>query len=469
MGYSYDNLAGLIGEVVDEAINSIMYLHGFRGSTTEGWTGAGGSGEPVKITAIGGHYEGSEFVQGGQVTDQIHGWPDIVPIHPGYPFRDFPGMIEYFSKTINDLFMDWLMLPDPGRFQGAVDQMYVAAKGLAFNATLKPDPGDDGWGPNGQLASDLNLLDDKITPFNGDAMWTFKKNYTGRLETLVPAQDECASLLYVSARAEQVVWSKARESVAEVAGKAKEAMKEARGGGGAGLDVLFDVVGAVALILAPITGGASEAAEIGLTGVGVLLQTSAGYLPEEHEKKVALGADDPVGVVYNIHEALDGLKKQIRDAEDGISKKLSKATSIVSSQPGSFDLGQPALLFDDDPAHFNELKVAGDVLRKLAGHGGLMSEISGQLDQANKAVVAGSDDGSAWIRPTSITPSSQGPYFEFSSFALMTSGCIGSTATNLDHAAGVLMVVANDFDATDAKIRKDLTAQTDRIGRTPMY
>jgi hypothetical protein len=300
-------------------------------------------------------------------------------------------------------------------------------------------------------------------------MWTFKKKYTGRLETLVPALDECASLLYVSVAAEQAVWSKARESVAEVAGKAKEAMWEARGGGGGGLEVLLDVVGAVALILAPITGGASEAAEIGLTGVGVLLQTSAGYVPEEKEKKVPLGAEDPVGVVENIRQALDALKKQIWGAEDGISKKLTKASHIVTSQPGSFDLGQPDLLFDDDPAHFSELRVAGDVLRRLAGHGGLMSEISGQLDRARRSVDVAADDGTAWVRPTSITSTSQGPYVDYSSFAQLTSGCVGSTATNLEHAAGVLMVVANDFDATDAKIRQDLVAQTDSIARTPMY
>jgi hypothetical protein len=62
--------------------------------------------------------------------------------------------------------MDWLMLPDPGRFQGAVDQVYAASKTLALDARINPKPRDGGWGPNGQLASDLNLLDDKITPFN---------------------------------------------------------------------------------------------------------------------------------------------------------------------------------------------------------------------------------------------------------------------------------------------------------------
>jgi hypothetical protein len=114
-------------------------------------------------------------------------------------------------------------------------------------------------------------------------------------------------------------------------------------------------------------------------------------------------------------------------------------------------------------------EVAGDVLRRLAGPGGLMSEISGELSGASKAVDVASDDGTAWVRPTSITGNSQGPYLDFSSFAMLTSGCIRSTATNLDHAVSVLMVVARDFDRTDEQIKKDLTAQTNAIGRTPAY
>jgi hypothetical protein len=70
-----------------------------------------------------------------------------MPAGHGWPFRDFPGMLDYFTSTVNDLFMDWLMLPDPGRFQGAVDQVYAASKTLALDARIHPKPGDGGWGP----------------------------------------------------------------------------------------------------------------------------------------------------------------------------------------------------------------------------------------------------------------------------------------------------------------------------------
>jgi hypothetical protein len=62
MGYSYDHLVGLIGQVVDEAINSTMSMVGFPGTSEEGFTGSGGSGEPVKVTPLDGRYEGSVFV-----------------------------------------------------------------------------------------------------------------------------------------------------------------------------------------------------------------------------------------------------------------------------------------------------------------------------------------------------------------------------------------------------------------------
>src|SRR6478735_12173724 len=66
VGSSYYSMAGSLNGMRDAAIESTMHLLGIGGTVSGGFNG----GTPaVRITPLGGHYEGSSFVAGGQVTD----------------------------------------------------------------------------------------------------------------------------------------------------------------------------------------------------------------------------------------------------------------------------------------------------------------------------------------------------------------------------------------------------------------
>ena len=116
MGYSFDNMATYINEMRDAAIESTMHLLGIGGTVDGGFDGGN---PPVRVSPLGGHYEGSTMVQGGQVTDPTGQYVATIPIGPEWPFHDLPSMVAYYNNAITELFQDWWQSPRPEGFEGA--------------------------------------------------------------------------------------------------------------------------------------------------------------------------------------------------------------------------------------------------------------------------------------------------------------------------------------------------------------
>jgi hypothetical protein len=461
-GYSWDNLSTYIGQIVDEAINSAMYLNQYFGSVESGF-----QGHDVNISPLGGHYEGSTMVPGGQVTSQLpdsYGSPAAAPINPGWPFRTVQELVAYFPQQILPLFDPWWFTPRPEEFQGPVDHSRQAAHLLSYEANTGSGPGTVAFGANLGL-SHITTMQERLSEFDGAAMRTFQDQYANRLPLVTNSQDACACMLWVGAAGEQAIWVKARESLAEIAGNAVEAMKKARGGGGDGIGALLNVLGAVALVAAPFTGGASEVLEGGLTIAGVVLQTSSDFAKEGGEgEKVPLGAGDPLSVIANLSKALDSLNRQVKTEEQGIAKSMDKICNLlVGDQRASFDMSSPALLTDDKAGDLRtsaDTKVKTDTLRWVADT--IMPTIVQQYKGAAGALEAAQGEA-PWSRNGDVGMGGSGPYFDWYAVNSYLVGALDDSATQLGRASTVLHIVANDFDKTDAQVQSDLTAQTKKV------
>jgi hypothetical protein len=464
--YSFDNMATYLGNLVDEAINSTMacLMPPFSGSVQTGFNGWMGGMEPIQISPLGGHYEGSSFVQGGQVTDQRTGTPAIFRIlDGGWPFEDLQGMYDYYWKRVNDIFDPWWQTPMPFRFDAQVQQAAKLASTLNYSVQSSVGPADTDYFPaNGDL-SNIQTIQQRVSNLDGAALLTFEQNFSNRIDDVVNAQCAAAVLAWIGVAGEQKIWEKAHESLANIAGTGVEAMKHARpSGGGGGLKAIVNVLGAVSLVAAEF---ATEGLVTPLVVAGVGAQTASDFIPEgeAQETEEPLGAGDPISVFDKIEAAINDLKAKIRTEEEGISTRLGKLnTAMYGGSRGGFDLSEPALAHVDDKSQLyrtGEIKADYDVIRDVAQK--FIPRVSGALNSASS--LACDTGNGAWSRPDGIGSGSDGPYAAWSSLNIAIKGVTLESAKSLYTAGDALVILANDFGKSDAQVRHDMDVLANRL------
>ncbi len=459
-GYSYDNLSTYINEMRDAAVDSTMHLLGYGGSTTEGYSGGS---PPVNVSPLGSHYEGSTMVHGGQVTDPTGQYQGALVIPPGWPFHDLPSMIDYYNTAISELFDDWWQMPRPDEFDGVKGSARQAAHLLAYQAQTNAGPGCAEFGANGEL-SNITTMQQYLSNFNGAAIRTFMANYANRLPLVTASQDAVACMVWTGVAGEQQIWVRTRESIANIAGSGLEAMKAADGGGGSGIKAVLNVVGAVAVIAAPFTGGASVALSGGIAAVGTVLQTTSDFIDDSGPKEIALGGSTPLDVIANIRGALEDLSEQISQEELGIASSMEKIDGLLDSP--DFNMSNPAILTNTNAADFrtaDETKVDWDTLRWIADE--IMPKVVKQYQDAVYAL----DDcqtSAPFERPGGIGMSSLGPYLDWNSCIASLRLAIVQSKNQLNLVTEHLHLVADDFQQTDAQISAELEAHTAEVEET---
>lgn len=487
--YSYDNLATYLGNMTDEAINSMMSLVGFHGSVEsgfEGTLGGGGGSSWVRIGPLGGRYEGSTFTPGGQVIDATPGSPVYgqpigmtladVFIGDSWPFTNVQALIDYFTNGIMDLFNPWWQMPRPEGFDAQIQRAQQAADLLMLSPASAHsdgglDHGDDATLDLHRAMSDLDQSGHDLKSLNDDhggaAMSAFWGDVADPIQLVLPSQGALATLVLIGAKGEQEIWKRTREALASIAGNGAEAMKSARGDGGGGFASLLKVVGALALVAAPFTDGLSLVGDIAvesvLNGAGVIGQTTADFMKEgETEQETPeLGAGDPIGVLSNVKDALDKLSNQIKSEETRLQTGFDKVTAKLdpeSRRLAWYQLGGSSFFTDDNSADFvNVISVRHHTLDVMGDD--ISDTISPTLGKASFAVLEAQDE-SAWQRPASIGLGAAGPYWSYAALASTTSTCLDNTQSILDQAASILHQMAKDFSATDDKVRSDLVGMT---------
>jgi hypothetical protein len=467
VAYSYDNMSTYLIDMVDEAVNSTMHLNGYGGSTTGGFDGGN---PPVRVAPLGGRYEGSSFVPGGRITDPTGQFVSTVRFDPGWPFHDIPSMQDYYWKQVNALFEDWYWIPAPTPpgatpgFDSPIAGARSTASDLAFTAGDVETAGNSLFGGNPDLGSALLNLDQDLDGLDGDAIRTFKLLYADPLKDVTASQEAVACAIWVAAYGEQKVWEKARQGIADIAGQGVEAMKSAKGGGGADLAVVLDVIGSVADIA-----GLFSVAEKGVKAVSTInsvLKTAYSHAPQKKPDQSPLHADTPIGVLGKLHDAIEKLKAQITGEEEAIRQAMNTDQTTITDtrEARSFDLGTPALLSDTEGGHF---RTSNDIAIKFSGLTYVATHILPLLSETYRSAGKGLEDvvtsGASWKRPGGIGIGTDGPFPEVRQLASTLGGYLSANATNIDRVATVLEIVARDFHQTDAQISADLEANHRRL------
>jgi hypothetical protein len=471
VAYSFDSLGTYLIAMVDEAVNSTMHLNGYGGSTTEGFDG----GDPmVRVSPLGGRYEGSSFVPGGRVTDPTMQYVSAVHFDPGWPFHDIPSMQDYYWKQVNALFEDWFWVPTPRPpgatpgFDGPIAGARASASDLAFSADDVETAGNSLFGGNPELGSALHNLDADLDGLDGDAIRTFKLLYADPLKDVTASQEAVACAIWVAVYGEQKVWEKARQGIADIAGQGVEAMRAAKGGGGAGLSVILDVIGSVAEVAGLFPGIGTEV-KVASTITSVL-KTAYSHAPQPKPDTAPLHAGTPLGVLGKLADAIEKLKAQITGEEESIRQAMAtdQATVTDGHEGRSFDLGTPALLSDTNGGDF---RTANDIAIKFSGLTFVATHIMPLLSDTYRSAAKGLGDvtssEASWQRPGGIGIGATGPFPEVSRLATTLAGFLTANASNIDAAASALQIVAGDFRKTDDQISADLEANRRRLADHP--
>jgi hypothetical protein len=459
VGNSYFSMADSLNGMRDAAVESTMHLLGIGGTVDGGFDGGS---PPVRVSPLGGRYEGSSFVAGGVVTDPTGQYAATIPIGPEWPFHDLASMVAYYNSRINELFDDWWQIPQDRDFEGLVAQCGHGAQLLATDAQLDPGKGSASpFGANVNL-SQIATIQQQIGRFDGAAMQAFAANYANRLPIVVDGQDAVACFLWLGAAGEQEIWKRAMQGVADIAAQGRTAMEQSDEGGGDASAVLT-IAGALASVVGVVP-GLGTGVSIAVKLAGTALSTASKFAPKGSET-VPLGAGNPIAVLDNIQTALEKLSQQIADEENDLAKHLSQVQGVVTSQSPSFDIAAPPIYDDTNPGDFrtaDDTRVHFGTLRTIARQ--TMPMIAGELKRAAGQFDGGSSSG-PWSRPAGIGSGSVGPFYEWDSLRSTLVGILDNTSLEIERAADHLEIVADDFEKTDAQIRKDLEAHAAQVDK----
>ena len=451
--FEYSQMATLMGEIVDEAIAASMEMVGFHGSASEGFEGTFGGGSFIKISPLGGRYEGSSFVPGGQARSIPDGYPALflIPGSYGMPFEDLQGMVDYWWGEVNGLFDTWWQMPQPQNFADQVALAQRLAQRFAYGEDGNTGPGVDHFGRNENL-DDIQTIQNRVSNMDGAAMLAFESSFANKIDDVVNAQGAAACVSWGCIAGEQEIWARAQEAIADIAGKGRNAMTACRGGG-ANVQALIRVVGAILSVSGSVL---TVGIKVALSVAGTLTGLGASFVPPpEEETEVPLGADTPFGVIDNIREALEKLSSDIRKEEQWIADAANGAAQAVAQDQNR--LATPGLVDETDRG---SLYPAGEILAEYATIKSVandyMRNISAEIKSAGDT-MSGVDSG-PWDRPGEIGRGRTGGFSEWNALNAAISAAASETALSINQAADALVIIADDFAASDEEVRADMAA-----------
>jgi hypothetical protein len=247
---------------------------------------------------------------------------------------------EMKFQEIHSLFNDFLVLPNPGDFDGPMESVTTTMNALCSKAFTDPIQGDP-HPVNVELRA-MTVAGTTLDEWDGLASKAFMNNFIIPFEDRTQNQFTVASILMNALNAEKELWTRARANIDDIAHKVKSALEHYGDCGKNDWEIGLSVVGAVVAIAAvPVTGGASAIA-LGAVASGIdVASTFAGQI--EDPPKNDYSAESVEGVISKAKEGIEDLKKEVERAEQKIVDAMSNSADVVSSYASDFVAPRPTL------------------------------------------------------------------------------------------------------------------------------
>jgi hypothetical protein len=248
---------------------------------------------------------------------------------------------EMKFNEIHSLFDDFLVLPDPGSFDGPMQSVTITMNSLCSHAFTDPIQGDPH--PVNTELSAMTVAGNTLTSWDGLAAQAFVDNMVVPFEGRTQNQFIVASILMNALNAEKELWSRARLNIDDIAHKAKSALDHYDDCGKNDWEIGLSVVGAVVAIAAlPLTGGTSAAIALGAVASGIdVANTFAGQIEDPPTNDYS--AESVEGVVEKVKQGINDLKAAITKAEQKVVDAMTSSSGVVSSYATDFVAPRPTL------------------------------------------------------------------------------------------------------------------------------
>ena len=247
---------------------------------------------------------------------------------------------EMKFNEIHSLFNDFLVLPNPGDFDGPMQQVTGTMNALCSKAFTDPIQGDP-HPVNTELAA-MTVAGNSINEWDGLAAQAFFNNFIVPFEDRTENQFIVASILMNALNAEKELWKRARLNIDDIAHKVKSALDHYDDCGKNDWEIGLSVVGAVVAIAAiPVTGGASAIA-LGAVASGIdVANTFAGQI--EDPPKNDYSAESVEGVIAKAKQGIEDLKDAVKKAEQKIVDAMTNSSGTVAGHTEDFVAPRPTL------------------------------------------------------------------------------------------------------------------------------
>ncbi|GAB3546840.1 hypothetical protein J2S53_003147 [Actinopolyspora lacussalsi] len=237
---------------------------------------------------------------------------------------DYGRIKEKYQDCATPLFEPFTRIPDPGNYQGIIDQLHGAMSSLSNGAQMRDPISGDSIGANEDLRSIETAADD-LNDWSGRAAHAFKANFLDPFPAIASNQFLVLGIMKGAVEADQEVWEKTRKDIEKIADDTLAGLDNVASCGKSDISFTLSVAGAVAAIGAiPFTGGASVAfAAVGAaSAVGGAAQK--GY---EVVKKSGGSAE----------QVINSMKETIGEATTYIRKEQGKITKALNDYAGEVD------------------------------------------------------------------------------------------------------------------------------------
>lgn len=231
-----------------------------------------------------------------------------------------------YQNCAQPLFEPFTRIPDPGSYQGLIDELHGAMSCLSHGAHMTDPITGKSIGANEDLRAIETAADD-LNDWSGAAAHAFKANFLDPFPAVASNQFLVLGVMKGAVEADQEVWKKTQADIEKIANDTLDALDNVGSCGKSDLEFTLSVASAVAAIGAiPFTGGASVA----FAAVGAA-SAVGGAVQKGYESVKGNGASAEQ-VVSSMKTAIDELTKHIREQEGQIAKAMNGYAGEVNRQ-----------------------------------------------------------------------------------------------------------------------------------------
>jgi hypothetical protein len=380
-----------------------------------------------------------------------------------YEVDPWTDIYEPWIERVNSAFEGWDSLPEPGEYDGPIEQLRTAV------TALTPMPNPSG-GPlstdftSVDLASNLSLLDHWVNSGTDGAdrgllVFAFDQAYgAARIQAVMQNQAQAGIVLGMSLLGEQRIWERTRRDIMRLADEAVKAMDITEGGGSINFEVVKAFIGLVSdFVPAPVKTVLS-------VGTDALSLVEA-LKPQEHkdDPHPDINGGDADSVYTSICQAISKLDMAVFDQEvELVNHTLQGLLDQMRTHAATQFHIHPGSGVAPDLVHAKAIDVHPEYLKHI-GYQTVPSIAAVMARSAEDADAA--DRSGMWQRGGFIGYAPTGPYAKWQEVLAQFDAVTTGSAKELVEAGALLAQGAGFLQDSDGYARTALRGLEQEIAR----